>query len=171
MLLRILSSLDTNISSTLTNNVLVDWWSILFNNNSWKGEGLLLRAYHGKNGHSFQECQALDVKHAKHKLPSMPDFPLVFRSALSQTRCFPVGSCQLIFCSVTHLWLFSWFVIWSYCILEGIELLCFRRRQLRLAQNFWTFGHGMGISRGMRWSKGCERYKGFGCYAPMVEGW
>ena len=37
------------------------------------------------------------------EIPSIPPFPRVLRSAHSQTRCFPVGSCQLILVSLVHL--------------------------------------------------------------------
>lgn len=36
-------------------------------------------------------------------IPSIPPLLLVLRSALSQTRCFPEGSCQLILVSLVHL--------------------------------------------------------------------
>lgn len=55
----------------------------------------------------LQQCPPLPIRASPQDnlrcLPSTPPLLRVLRSALSQTRCFPEGSCQLILESFVHL--------------------------------------------------------------------
>lgn len=73
----------------LADDVFVHWWTVLFNYHSRRWERIALRAQNGKDGDSYQEMIQVvwSMRSRVSSLPSIPDDPLVVRSAHSQVRC------------------------------------------------------------------------------------